>query len=111
MDICFLKKSALFLWIEKKNSVYASLLFGSFCLKKSYLKKEEEKKKEKRHKGLCAKNRANSLCNRADQFKREPREFIADFHGDGNYWKLFQNENQATGILCCYSSLSFTTIS
>lgn len=45
--------------------------------KKSYLKKEEEKK-EKRHKGLCAKNRA-------DQFKREPREFIADFHGDGNY--------------------------
>lgn len=74
--------------------------------KKSYLKE-----KGKRHKGLCAKNRANSLCNRADQFKREPREFIADFHGDGNYWKLFQNENQATGTLCCYSSLSFTTIS
>lgn len=33
---------------RKKNSVYASLLFGSFCLKKSYLKKEEEKKKKKK---------------------------------------------------------------
>lgn len=110
MDICFLKKSALFLWIGKKTNC---LCFPavSFCLKKKKKLFKKKRKKEKGTKGCVQKNRANSLCNRADQFKREPREFIADFHGDGNYWKLFQNENQATGTLCCYSSLSFTTIS
>lgn len=71
---------------RKKNKLclcFPAVWFLLFEKKKSYLKKKKEK--GKRHKGLCAKNRANSLSNRADQFKREPREFIADFHGDGNY--------------------------
>lgn len=36
--------------------------------------------------------------------KKEPYAFIVDFHGVGNYWKLFQNENQPTGALWCFAA-------
>lgn len=72
MDICFLKKSALFLWIGKKtNSVYAFLLFGSFCLKKkSYLKKK--KKKEKGTKGCVRKTEPTASATEQINLKGNP---------------------------------------
>lgn len=72
MDICFLKKSALFLWIGKKtNPVYASLLFGSFCLKKkSYLKKK--KKKEKGTKGCVQKTEPTASATEQINLKGNP---------------------------------------
>lgn len=72
MDICFLKKSALFLWIGKKtNSVYASLLFGSFCLKKKKLFKKK-KKKEKGTKGCVQKTEPTASATEQINLKGNP---------------------------------------
>lgn len=73
MDICFLKKSALFLWIGKKtNSVYASLLFGSFCLKKKKLFKKKKKKKEKGTKGCVQKTEPTASATEQINLKGNP---------------------------------------